>query len=198
MSDTYRKTYTIDLATASTGDISLDNYLHFEIINMQVSYDGVDKTDATLTFEKNDDPTTYAWTVESAITGNLDSITGTGMFNLDYTFFNSSYVGVYLDKGTATVGTITIALTAKMAQEPLCGSGTNPKMVTMATGALVIGDNTITHNLGKTHYIFQLVDTTNQVLVNQTYPDPANPTTKYIINMTVALPTGLTFNLIGY
>lgn len=75
--------------------------------------------------------------------------------------------------------------------------GTVPTFKQINTGALLAGDNTITTGVILTSFTYVLQDDTNLYMVNSIKPDPANPTTKIIINVIDAIPAGLTLTIIG-
>lgn len=77
------------------------------------------------------------------------------------------------------------------------GGGSPATYKQLATGALVQGNNTISLGVTLSSFTCTLSNATNTVLVNAIYPDPANPTTKVIINVTKAIPAGLTLTIVG-
>ena len=77
------------------------------------------------------------------------------------------------------------------------GSGGTFAGLSVETGALVgLVDKTITHALGREPIIIKAVVDNNQILVNKLDVDPANPTTKVIIQVEESMPLGLTIKMI--
>ena len=69
----------------------------------------------------------------------------------------------------------------------------------VATGALVAHTPTsILHSMGYANYNFEVKDATNKADVDAIYIDPAFPTTKFIIEVGVDLPGGLTVTCQGW
>lgn len=69
----------------------------------------------------------------------------------------------------------------------------------VAIGALTANvDKTLTHNLNKANVSFTITNGINNVMLNKTYPDPADPTNKIIVQSVVNVAAGLTLNVIGW
>ncbi len=103
---------TIDLSKVITGIFPIGaDYSAFNFISMQIQFTGVDATNCLVAFVKKHNIDDAQWNrvplLDEYLTVTADSVT---FINAD---FDSTYIGLYINKGSAHTGILQVSVNAK-------------------------------------------------------------------------------------